>query len=55
MGETVEWLLDSGCTEHITPVRSNLHNYKEYDPPGKAEITGGKFITIKGQGNIIRH
>ena len=54
-GETVEWLLDSGCTEHITPVWSNLHNYKEYDPQGKAEIADGKFITIKGQGNVIGH
>ena len=54
-GEIVEWLLDSGCTEHVTPVQSNLHNYREYDPPGKAEITDGTFVTIKGQGNIIRH
>ena len=54
-GEKVEWLLDSGCTEHVTPVQSELHNYSEYNPPGKAEITDGKFITIKGQGNIIGH
>ena len=54
-GEVVEWLLDSGCTKHVTPVRSNLHNYKEFDPPGKAEVADGKFITIKGQGNIIGH
>ena len=55
MGEKVEWLLDSGCTEHVTPVQSDLHNYKEYDPLGKVEITDGKFITIKGQGNMIGH
>ena len=54
-GEKVKWLLDSGCTEHITPVQSDLHNYKGYDPLGKAEITDGKFITIKGQGNIMGH
>ena len=54
-GETVEWLLDSGCTDHITPVQSDLHNYKEYDPPDRAEITDGKFITIKGKGNMIGH
>ena len=47
--------LSSGCTEHVTPVQSDLHNYREYNPPGKAEITDGKFITIKGQGNIIGH
>ena len=54
-GEIVEWLLDGGCTEHVTPVQSDLHNYKEYDPPDKAEISDGKFITMKGQGNIIGH
>ena len=23
-GDRVEWLLDSGCTEHVTPARSDL-------------------------------
>ena len=54
-GEIVEWLLDSGCMEHLTPVHSDLHNYKEYRTPGKAEIADGKFVTIKGQGNVIGH
>ena len=54
-GDVVEWLLDSGCIEHVTPVKSNLHMYKEFNPPGKAEIADGKFITIKGQGTVIGH
>ena len=52
-GEVAEWLLDSGCTKHVTPGWSCLHNYKESNPPGKAEITDRKFITIKGQGTVI--
>ena len=49
----MEWLLDNGCTEHVTPVKSNLQNHKEFNPPGVTEITDWKFITIKRQGNII--
>ena len=49
----MEWLPDSGCMEHVTPVKSDLHNYRRFDPPGKAEITDGKFITIKGQGTVV--
>ena len=54
-GEVVEWLLDSGCTEHVTPVKSDLQNYREFNPLGVAEIADGKFITIKGQGSVIGH
>ena len=54
-GDVVEWLLDSGCTEHVTPVIHDLHNYRAFDPPGKAEIADGKFITIKGQGTVVGH
>ena len=53
--EVVEWLLDSSCTEHVTPVKSNLHMYKEFNPPRKAEITDGKFITIEGWGTVLGH
>ena len=54
-GEVVEWLLDSGCTKHVTPVKRDLQNYKEFNPPGIAEISDGKFITIEGQGSVIGH
>ena len=47
-GEVVEWLLHSGCTEHVTPVKSDLQMYKEFIPHRKAEIADGKFITIEG-------
>ena len=31
--ETVEWLLDSGSTEHITPVKSDFMQYREFAQP----------------------
>ena len=54
-GDIVEWLLDSGCTEHVTPVKSNLQNYREFNLPGVAEFANGKIITIEGQGSVIGH
>ena len=47
----MEWLVDSGCTEHITLVKSDLHNYKELNHLGKADIANGIYITIKGNSN----
>ena len=35
--------------------KSNLDMYKEFNPLGKADITDGKSITIKGIGTVIRH
>ena len=54
-GGVVEWLLDSGCTEHVTPVKSDLHSYREFNLKGKAEITDRKYINIKGMGMVIRY
>ena len=31
--ETVEWFLDSGSTEHITPVKSDFVQYREFAQP----------------------
>ena len=41
--------------EHVTPVKSDLQNYRELNPPGVTEIANGKFINIKGQGSVIGH
>ena len=49
--EKVEWFLDSGCTDHITPRKSNFVQYRELGQFHKAEITDGKYLTIE----IIRH
>ena len=53
--ETVEWFLDSGCTDHITPRKSDFVQYRELGQLHKAEITDGKYLTIEGFGTIIGH
>ena len=53
--ETVEWFLDSGCTDHITPRKSNFIQYRELEQLHIAEIADGKYLKIEGFGTIIRH
>ena len=55
MSETVEWFLDSGCTDHITPRKSNFVQYRELGQKHKAEIADRKYLTIEGYGSVIRH
>ena len=52
-GRKVEWVLDSGSTEHIMPDKHNFIEYKEFDTAKKAEITDGKFLTIEEYRMII--
>ena len=53
--EMVEWFLDSGCTDDITPRKSNFIQYRELGQLHKAEITDGKYLRIEGFGMIIGH
>ena len=53
--ETVEWFLDSGCTDHITPRKSDFVQYRELGQLHKAEIVDGKYLTIEGYGTVIGH
>ena len=53
--DKVEWFLDSGCTDHITPRKSDFIQYRELGQLHKAEITDRKYLTIEGFGTIIRH
>ena len=53
--ETVEWFLDSGCTDHITPRKSDFIQYRELGQQHKAEIVDGKYLTIEGFGTVIGH
>ena len=53
--ETVEWFLDSGCTDHITPRKSDFIQYRELGQLHKAEIADGKYLKIEGFGMIIKH
>ena len=45
--EKVEWCLDSGCTDHITPSKSDFVKYRELEQASKAEIA------IEGYGTVI--
>ena len=53
--ETVEWFLDSGSTEHITPVKSDFMQYKEFAQPQYAEIANGKLLKLEGFGMVVGH
>ena len=53
--ETVEWFLNSGCTDHITPRKSDFIQYRELGQLHKAEIADGKYLRIEGFGMIIGH
>ena len=46
--EKVEWCLDSGCTDHITPSKSNFIQYWELGQASKAEIADRKYLKIEG-------
>ena len=51
----VEWFLDNGCTDHITPRKSDFVQYRELEQLHKAEVADGKYLTIEGFGTIIGH
>ena len=51
--EKVEWCLDSGCTEHITPSKSDFIQYWELRQPSNAEIADGKYLKIEGYGTVV--
>ena len=53
--EMVEWFLYSGCTDHITPRKSDFVQYRELGQLHKAEIADGKYLRIEGFGTIIGH
>ena len=51
--EKVVWCLDSGCTDHITPSKSDFVQYWELGQASKAEIADGKYLKIEGYGTVI--
>ena len=50
--EKVEWCLDSGCTDHITPNKSDFIQYWALGQASKAEIADGKYLQIEGYGKV---
>ena len=53
MSEKVEWCLDSECTDHITPSKSDFIQYWELGQASKAEIPDGKYLKIEGYRMVI--
>ena len=54
--EMSKWLMDSGCSKHVTSHITNYIEYTPFDSPGKAEIADKKELDILGVGTIaIRH
>ena len=49
----VEWCLDSGCTDHITPNKSDFVQYWALGQASKAEIADGKYLLIEGYRTVI--
>ena len=53
MSEKVEWCLDSGCTDHITPNKSDFVQYQALGQASKADIADGKYLQIEGYRTVI--
>ena len=45
--------MDSGCTDHITPNKSDFVQYWGLGQASKAGITDGKYLKIEGYGMVI--
>ena len=45
--EKVEWFLDSGCTDHITPRKSDFVQYRELGQTHSAEIADGELRVME--------
>ena len=51
--EMSEWLMDSGCSKHITSHITDYIEYMPFDSPGKAEIADKKELDILRVGTIV--
>ena len=51
------WLMDSGCTAHATPYKTDFVKYTPFPNPGRAILAGGSHsLQILGRGTVvIRH
>ena len=50
--EMSEWLMDLGCSKHVTSHITDYIEYTPFDSPGKAEIADKKELDILGVGTI---
>lgn len=51
-GKNLNWVIDSGATNHMTYDDSLLSNFKTFDNPRKVKVANGDSIDIVGYGDI---
>ncbi|KAJ9533379.1 hypothetical protein QJQ45_026397 [Haematococcus lacustris] len=47
-----EWVIDSGCSRHLTPHRELLHDYQHLHEPHHIIVANGGRIEAQGQGVV---
>ncbi|KAJ9529398.1 hypothetical protein QJQ45_013752, partial [Haematococcus lacustris] len=47
-----QWLLDSGCSRHVTCNLDLLHDYQPIQPPHAIEVANGAQMTAWGEGSV---
>ncbi|KAJ9518715.1 hypothetical protein QJQ45_018704 [Haematococcus lacustris] len=47
-----EWVIDSGCSRHLTPHRELLHDYQPLHEPHHIIVANGSRIKAQGQGVV---
>ncbi|KAJ9506443.1 hypothetical protein QJQ45_019441 [Haematococcus lacustris] len=47
-----EWVIDSGCSRHLTPHRELLHDYEPLHEPHHIIVANGSRIEAQGQGVV---
>jgi len=55
--EFIKWMMDSGCTQHVTNTKEDFLQYQEFQNPGKVKLAGSDMeLPIIGIGKIqLRH
>jgi len=47
------WVVDSGCSSHMTPNRRWLHSFRKFDSPINIRLRNDSLIQALGSGNVI--
>ena len=47
-----QWAIDSGCTNHFSPYKSDFVTYKPYDTPGSVHVGDAWSIPSLGEGTV---
>ena len=51
-GESLTWVVDSGCSIHMTYSREAFHDYRALDEPIEVNTASGTVIQAVGQGSV---